>query len=201
MSEKATEDASAGEASDDDRTGRPATEDAGPTCPDQSRLSRLLLSIFLLVSLVATFSSVMPNSLIKDGLLTVTRPYLFATGLDQHWGLFAPNPRLDTSYVFARVDHTDGTVGIQGIPTGAGPSEYWNYRWRNYGEQLWTAADADPERRAFAPWVVDRDRAAGRQPVRVTLLRRTASNLPPGPGPDEGPWQDVPFFSSMVRTR
>lgn len=161
---------------------------------------RLAVSAFVVVTLVAILAVTMPDSAIKGHLLTVTRPFLLATGLDQRWGVFAPNPRLETSYVAVRVERADGTVSVVDLPHDGGISEYWNYRWRKYGEQLWTGKENERERLAFSRWVIDRERAAGRTPVRVTLLRHTAANLAPGAGPDQGPWRDVPFFTTTVRT-
>ena len=69
---------------------------------------------------------------------------------------------------------------------GIGITEYWDYRWRKYGEQLWRKRTAERERVAFAGWIADQDRAAGHEPVRVTLVRENRQNLPPGPGPDDG---------------
>lgn len=162
---------------------------------------RLAASMFIVLTLVAIFASNAPNSAIKGGLLTVAGPYLAITGLDQKWGVFAPNPRLETSNVVGRVERADGTVGDYPLESGAGISEYWNYRWRKYGEQLWTRPTAEPERVAFARWIAGEDRAAGHVPVRVTLLRVTRTNLPPGPDPDAEPWREVPFFTMPVGAR
>jgi hypothetical protein len=162
---------------------------------------RLGVSMLIVVILVAIVTSNAPDSTIKDGLLVVMRPVLAATGLDQRWGVFAPNPRLETSNVAARVDRADGTVGFYPLAADAGISEYWNYRWRKYGEQMWTQQSAERERVAFARWLADQDRAAGHQPVRVTLLRITRTNLRPGPGPDAEPWREVPFFTLPAGAR
>lgn len=173
------------------------------TEPDSPELAgtprrRLLVSVLLIVTLVGMFSCLMPDSVLKDGLLTVTRPYLVATGLDQHWGMFAPNPRADTSFVVARTDNADGTTDEYTLANAAGFSEYWNYRWLKYGEQMWTQNENVKDRTAFALWVVAQQRQQGHHPVKVTLIRRTTPNLPPGPGPDTEPQRDIPFFSATV---
>jgi hypothetical protein len=147
-------------------------------------------------------ASTAPKSEIKNGLLDLTRPFLLVTGLDQAWGVFAPSPPRTTNQVVARVDRADGTVGLYSLEGSDGLAEYWDYRWRKYGEQLWKKRTAEPERVAFARWVADGDRAEGHEPVRVTLMRSARQNLPPGqPGPDEGPVQDIPFFTTPVGRR
>ena len=164
-------------------------------------IRRLAASVFIVLTLVAILASNAPDSAIKGGLLTVAGPYLAIIGLDQKWGVFAPNPRIETSNVVGRVGRADGTVGDYPLESGAGISEYWNYRWRKYGEQLWTRPTAEPERVAFARWIAREDRASGHVPVRVTLLRVTRPNLPPGPGPDTESWREVPFFTTPVGAR
>lgn len=182
-------------------TAEPGSKDRDAAPPPGHPGQRLAASMLIVLILLGVFASNAPDSTIKDGLLALTRPLLLVTGLDQRWGVFAPNPRLETSDVAARIDRADGTVGVHALDSGDGLSEYWNYRWRKYGEQLWTRPAADQERTAFARWVADQDRAAGHLPVRVTLVRFTRPNLPPGPGPDTGPWREVPFFTMPVSSR
>ncbi|WP_166659772.1 hypothetical protein [Actinomycetospora succinea] len=163
---------------------------------------RLAISAFVVLTLLGMVAATAPPSAIKNGLVDLTRPYLLATGLDQSWGVFAPSPPRTTNDVVARVDRADGTVGVYPMQGGNGVTEYWDYRWRKYGEQLWKKKTAERERVAFAGWIADEDRAGGHQPVRVTLLRASRVNPPPGsPTPDEGPATDVPFFSTPVGGR
>ena len=41
-------------------------------------------------------------------------------------------------------------------------------------------------------------RAEGRQPVRVSLVRRWADSNAPGPGPARGPWHEFTFYVETV---
>jgi hypothetical protein len=165
-----------------------------------SRRKRVGISMLIVLTLVAILASNAPNSLIKEGLLHLTRPYLLATGLDQSWGVFAPNPPRATNNVVARIDRADGSVGVVPMENGGGLTEYWDYRWRKYAEQLWQQQGAERERVAFARWLADQDRASGHQPVRVTLLRSTRALPPPGEPADPGPWQEISFFTLPVST-
>ena len=93
-------------------------------------------------------------------------------------------------------------MGVYPLQGGNGVAEYWDYRWRKYGEQLWKKRTAERERVAFAVWLADQDRGAGHQPVRVTLVRNAHANPPPGsPAPDDGTWREIPFFSTPVARR
>lgn len=204
--------AAAGPASRATRRGHTVTtketDTSGLTsdAPDEAGLAgrpgeRLAISALILLILLSLLASNAPDSTIKSGLLTVVRPFILITGLDQRWGVFAPNPRLETSNVAARVERADGTVGVYPVESGNGLSEYWNYRWRKYGEQLWIRTSTERERAAFARWIAEQDRAAGHRPLRVTLVRTTRPNLPPGPGPDTEPWREITFSTTTVGMR
>ncbi|PVZ13273.1 hypothetical protein [Actinomycetospora cinnamomea] len=184
------------------------TDTSGPARAEQdepasmSRGRRLGITALILLTLVGMLASTAPRGVIKDGLLDLTRPYLLATGLDQAWGVFAPSPPRVTNEVVARVERADGTVGVYPLHGGNGLTEYWDYRWRKYGEQMWKKRSAERERAAFAGWVADRDRAAGHRPVRVTLVRAVRPNAPPGgPAPDAGSGREIPFFTTPVAQR
>lgn len=181
-----------------DKKATVVVDDDEPRGLGRTPRGRLLLTVFLLITLTAVLISVMPNSTIKSSLLAVARPFQYAVGVDQSWGVFAPNPRRNTSYVFARIERADGSVAARTIPTDRGLSAYSNYRWRKFGEQLWSPSTSAADRAGFARWIVDRDLAAGERPVRVTLLRHTRATRAPGPGADYGPWREVAFYSMEV---
>lgn len=161
---------------------------------------RIVITIFIVVTLGAVLIQHMPDSVTKTGLMAVARPYLNATGLDQTWSIFSPNPRQQTSYVLARVDRGDGSVAFHPIPTGIGPSEYWGYRWQKYGESL-SEPGGRTLLRPYAAWVVEQDRRDGGDPVRVTLIVRASKNLPPGSTPDALPFVDRDLYTAPVVSR
>lgn len=182
-------------------TPEPVADDVGDPAP-MSRGKRLGISVLIVLTLLGMLASAVPRSEIKNGLVDLTRPYLLATGLDQAWGVFAPSPPRTTNHVIVRVDRADGTVGMYPLDGSDGLPEYWDYRWRKYGEQLWKKRTAERERVAFAGWVADQDRAAGHQPVRVTMVRSVHANPPPGSsGADDDTWREIPFFSTPVGSR
>jgi hypothetical protein len=161
---------------------------------------RFVITVFVVATLGAVLVQNMPDSAIKGGLMAAARPYLNATGLDQTWSIFSPNPRQETAYILARVERADGSVVFRPIPTGIGASEYWGYRWQKYGESLFEVGDPTLWRE-YAAWVVGQDQREGGHPVRVTLLRRAASNQPPGSEPDALPFVDQDFYTAAVTTR
>lgn len=182
----------------DTRTRDESPSDGETTEPvEGTRQGRFALSVLIVATVLAVLASTMPASELRDGLVTVVRPYMLATGLDQTWGVFAPDPPRVWTSVFARVDRADGTSATYELPDDAGLGAYWTYRWRKYADQM-RLPTSQRERAAFASWSVDRDREVGGRPSRITLLRRSSTNLPPGPGPDSTPLREVPFYSQAV---
>src|SRR5690349_690632 len=59
---------------------------------NQSRLSEVIISILVGAILVISVLSSIPSSTVKSAVAPVVTPIARATGLDQHWGMFSPNP-------------------------------------------------------------------------------------------------------------
>jgi len=184
-------------------------ESADPAQPDEpapaglgavSPRRRIMITIFVVITVGAVLAQTMPDSTIKEGLVTVARPYLNMTGLDQNWSIFSPNPRAKSVYILARVERVDGSVSLRPMPASTGPASYWQYRWRKYGERL-SGSSGRELRRSYAEWVVGQDRSEGGEPVRVTLVRRTSKNTPPGPQVDSRPFVDEDFYTAPVSAR
>ena len=157
---------------------------------------QMLASVGLIFIVGAILVGNMPDSVLRSALGNVTQPFLNAVGLYQAWGVFA-EPRDVSAYVDARVDFSDGTSSIYPIPVRQGLGAYADYRWQKYeevirmdeGRELWAA---------YAHYVAALARRDGRNPLRVTLIRRWSQTLPPGPGPDHGPWHLVVMASYPV---
>ena len=161
---------------------------------ESSPVGRALISLVVLAAVVVVLVVNSPNSLIKTWLLDhgVART-LRLTGLDQNWGVFSDVRRLSV-YVEGRVDDADGSAAVIELPHRPGLAAFADYRWHKYGEQL----RLDDNSRLWEPYarlLADRERARGRTPVRVTLVRRFADTLPPGPGPERKDWTRFTFYT------
>ena len=164
---------------------------------ESSPAGRLLISAFLVVTVLALVAWNLPASELRRQALRPLAPYVRATGLDQNWGVFAPDPRRQTLDFYARITYADGTTGTWRPPSGnALIGAYRDYRWRKWYE--WTTNDSyrhlwDPA----AAFVARRERAAGREPVRVELVRRTSDLAAPGYKPRSGPWREETYHSVL----
>jgi hypothetical protein len=164
---------------------------------ETSVAGRTVTSLGLIVTLAAVSVSNMPESEIKDALIGWAQPYMNATGLDLDWGVFAPNPRDGAYYVEGRIDYVDGTTSVWRFPTRSNLWAYSDYRWQKLEE--WVRLDENRDSwRPFAEYLANDARRDGRAPTRVTLLRRWADTLPPGPGPEHGQWREFVFYAEPV---
>ena len=167
----------------------------------QSRLEsstpgRLLISLFAAAVVFTVLVVNLPDSKLKDHLLVPFGPVLRASGLDQNWGVFS-DVRKVSVYVEGRVQDADGSTTVTPIPSRSGIAAFSDYRWQKYEEQV----RLDDNRHLWVPyatWLADRARAQGRNPVRVSLVRRFADTLPPGPGPERKPYQSFTFFELPI---
>jgi hypothetical protein len=160
---------------------------------------QVVISIGLLVTVGAIVIGNLPDSGLKATLGAATQPILNASGLQQQWGVFA-EPRTVSAYVDARLDFADGSAATYPIPDSPGSAAYVDYRWQKYEEMI-RPDDGKSLWASYADYLANQARAQGRDPVRVTLIRRWADTLPPGPGPERGPWQQAVMAAFPMETR
>jgi hypothetical protein len=146
---------------------------------ERTVLGRVLISIFLLVTLVTVLTANLPASRLQDDLLKADRLYLYGAGLDQSWEVFAPDPRRETIEVSARVDFADGSHATWRVPT-RNPviGEYTDYRWLKWAEYVISPVYPELEK-PIALYVARRFDSPTRRPTRVTLSNRWYDLEPP----------------------
>src|ERR1700712_3310762 len=152
---------------------------------DRSSLRRALSSAALVAAVAVMVAGNLPEVGLMGDLRAATQPIRSATGLNQNWRVYSP-PRTLSAYVDARVDYADGTSSVYSIPGRRGVGAFVDYRWQKYEEAI-RPDSGKPLWADYAEYVADRARAGGKDPVRVTLIRRFANTLPPGPGPPRDP--------------
>ena len=162
---------------------------------EASPVGRALISAFLVVTLVAIVVTNLPESHLRRQVGRVAEPYLHATGLDQAWRLFAPEPRRFTIGLRASVTYADGSGDTWRPPAGGDlVVGYWDYHWQKWQEWVMDVRHRDLWRPA-AEFVAREHARRGRRPVRVTLVRLTSRNLPPGGGPDTARPVAQPYYT------
>lgn len=186
----------------DRREDAPLAEDSGERGL-QARLEagpagRALVSGLILLLLASIVVGNLPDSRLKavasHGVDTV-RDRL---GIEQAWGVFAPDPRNATFDLRARIAFSDGTTRVWRVP-GGNPflATYRDYRWQKWSEAV-RRDDREALWRPFAVWVARDAARDGRTPTEVVLVRRWYDLFPPGPGRSRGPWNEFVFLRLRV---
>ena len=163
-----------------------------PARLEDTAAGRVLVNVILVVTLLTIAVVNVPASQLKQDLGRLTFPVMDATGLDQNWGVFS-SPRTLSAYVYGVVEFADGSTTTVGINTRLGLGSLIDYRWQKYEETIRPDDGADfwPP---YARYLARQAGGDGREPVRVSLVRRWSDTNPPGPGPARGPWQEHTFY-------
>jgi len=151
--------------------------------------------VFILGTLLA---SNLPASGLQNVIADLVRPVRNGVGLDQAWGVFAPDPR-STVYDFeARITYDDGKKELWRFPNGDPIiSSYRDYHWQKFSEQV-RLDDRSGLWEPFAAWLARTHDTPSRHPVEVTLVRRWFDLQPPGTKPSRGPWNRYEYFTLKV---
>lgn len=151
--------------------------------------------LFILLTLLASNLS---DSGLRDWLARLVEPVRNGAGLDQAWGVFAPDPRSTVYGLEGRIRYDDGTTEVWHLPKGDPiVSEYRDYHWQKWSEQV-RLDDHSGLWQPFAVWLARTHDRPGRHPAEITLVRRWFDLNPPGRHPDRGPWNSYEFFKLQV---
>lgn len=148
---------------------------------ERSRVGRVLISLFVLATLITVLTANLPPSHLQTLLMKADHPYLNGAFLSQDWGVFAPDPRQQTVDIFARVTFADGTQKTWRIPArNPVVGEYIDYRWRKWEEWVASPTTAFPLFETGAIYAARVLATPRQRPVRVVLMDRYDSIAPPG---------------------
>ena len=132
-----------------------------------SSLRDVLTSVLIIAVLMTAVLSAVPKSSIKSAAAPVLTPVARATGLDQNWGMFAPNPPRTFSVLEVHVVMSDGQKRVWHISDDPSmPGLYW----RKIKEEVIKHKEF---RAGLASWVVRKMTNRGERPVRVAMLVKT----------------------------
>jgi hypothetical protein len=163
---------------------------------------RVAISAFLLITLLAMGLAMLPESRLREVTSGVAQPYLLATGMEQSWSMFAPDPRRVSVDLEARVHFANGTTAVWRPPAGGDlAGAQWDYRWRKWMENAIQDVNAEVLWRPTALYAARELRAGGARPVSVTLVRRWRDVPKPGAGRAERPWKRYAFYELALGER
>jgi len=149
---------------------------------NQSRLSEVIISILVGAILVISVLSSIPSSTVKSAVAPVVTPIARATGLDQHWGMFSPNP----PRVFIQLEvHVVMSNGEDRVWRPQDDDSMPGLYWRKIKEEVIKHKQFRP---GLASWVIRHLTKPGERPARVFMIATVESVPLPGKG---DPKQDI----------
>jgi hypothetical protein len=145
---------------------------------ERSIAGEALISVFVTVAVLIGVVWNLPNSDIKQSLTPALRPIATATGLQQRWQMYAPEPISSLESIQVRVRMAEGPDRVWAWQQGdrlIGPFSW--YHWQKLKEQM---VRESAGRAGVAHWVVRELTTPGEQPVGVQMLFRNEQLPPPG---------------------
>ena len=169
---------------------------------ESSPLGRLALSIALVLLLVCVTAINMPPSRLRELVLVPGGPALRATGLDQDWRIFAPDPRDRVIRLEGEVAFADGHRETWHVPRGGAlVGAYWDYRWQKWMEHVLLDEHAEPLWKGATDYIARSYARPGAQPTEVSLKGLERVIPPPGSGSQPpGGWTGRTFYRATVTT-
>lgn len=145
-------------------------------------MGQIVLSVALVVLVASLIAWNLPpgggpasqpeTSALRHEITFIGSPLLYALGLDQDWGVFAP-PRTEVLKMKARISYADGTTEIWRPPTSTGAlvGAYRDYRWGKLIEN--NVLDTGSSTWApLAEWLAREHTSGARRVTQVELIRR-----------------------------
>ncbi len=182
---------------------------------EKSAGGRILLSALIIVLVASIAAWNLPPAVGPDGgsalrrdAMQVGSPLLFALGLDQNWGVFAP-PRVQTIALSAQIFYSNGHSKRWTPPTSTGNlfGAYRDYRWVKYLENI-IQDSSSGDWPSLSAWLARTNSGPGQRPVSVTLTRyfstiepltaRNRQRIPGAPAAGSSAWQHDDFFNYPV---
>jgi hypothetical protein len=145
---------------------------------EKSLAGEALISALVTAALIIAIVWNLPDSEVKRAAQPALRPIAVASGTEQVWQMYAPDPIQRTEILEVHVTMADGSDRVWSFNKGnllLGPF-HW-YHWQKLKEQ----AIRQPEiRPGLAMWVVRQVTAPGDHPMRVQMLFRSTAIALPG---------------------
>jgi hypothetical protein len=145
---------------------------------ERSLVGEVLISGLVVVAILIGVVWNLPESQIKQTMTPTLRPIAAATGLQQSWRMYAPEPISALENIEVRVTMADGPDRVWTWSRGdrvIGPFAW--YRWQKLKEQT----IREPNSRAgIAHWALRELTTSAERPVRVQMLFRSQPLPAPG---------------------
>ncbi len=145
---------------------------------ERTRAGEWTISGVVVLVLLISVVWCLPDAEVKRRLTPALQPVAVATGLEQYWRMYAPEPLRRLEFVEVRVTMADGVQRVWTDPRGdrVVGAFAW-YHWQKLKENV---VREPPLRVGLAHWVVGRLTARSERAARVQIILRTEVLSPPG---------------------
>ena len=145
---------------------------------ERTLFGQALISAVIVIVLTTGIVWCLPDSVLKRKMQPVVEPLAMIAGLDQYWGVFAPNPPQRVDTIDVHVMFADGRDVVWNIPRGDPVvGQYSWYHWQKIKENLVRYPGI---RASFCRWVAGEVAGSGATADRVRMVLRTVTLPPPG---------------------
>jgi hypothetical protein len=158
---------------------------------ERSTIGQILISGAIAVVILGTIGTHLPASAVSQSVGERSNQLTHAMGLEQAWGVFAPDPRSSSLDLEALVTFADGSTDRWTVPEGnvvVGNLRY--YRWRKWLERV----RSDDYSRIWdqtARWIAREFDDPDNPVVQVDLIRFFRDNSLDDPQP---PYENYTFY-------
>jgi hypothetical protein len=165
---------------------------------EQSPIGQLLISGAIGLALLATIGTHLPASAVAQSVGERANQVVHVLGIEQSWGVFAPDPRSTSLNMEARVTFADGSAAVWTVPNGDKVvSNLRYYRWRKWVERV-RSDDYSNTWEQTARWIAAQYDGRKSPVVRVDLVRFFRENSLDDPQP---PYNEYTFYSLDLGAR
>jgi hypothetical protein len=150
-----------------------------PERAERTLFGQAVISAVVVILLTTGVVWCLPGSILKRKLEPVVSPVAITVGLDQYWGVFAPNPPRQVETIEVHVMFPDGRDLLSRVAPRGEPliGQYSWYHWQKLKENLVRNPGLRP---SFCRWVARQVAGSGSAPNRVVMVLRTVTLPPPG---------------------
>ena len=166
---------------------------------ERSPVGEMVVSVVVVVVLAIGVVWSMPDAAVKRLLTPGLQPVATATGLEQDWRMYAPEPLQQVEYVEVRVTMIDGTQRVWTIPRGDRVvGAFTWYRWQKLKENL---VGVPGIRAGLAHWVVRQLTRPSERAARLQMTLRAESLTAPGTNGPCGTDDEILYDETLTGTR
>lgn len=166
---------------------------------EASRFGEAVISGLVVVVLLIGVVWSLPDAELKRRLVSVLQPVAVATGLEQSWRMYAPEPLQRLEFLEIRVTMANGIQRVWTNPHGDRVvGVFASYHWQKVKENV---VHNPASRVGVAHWVVRRLTGRSERPARVQMILRTESLAAPGIASPPVRGEEVLYDETLAGTR